>query len=35
MDEELGKHRFVAGDDYSVADITALVAVDFARVARI
>ena len=35
MDEELGKSRFVAGDDYSVADITALVAVDFARVARI
>jgi len=35
MDEELGKHRFIAGEDYSVADITALVAVDFARVARI
>jgi glutathione S-transferase len=35
MDEELGKRRFVAGDDYSVADITALVAVDFARAARI
>ena len=31
MDEELGKHRFIAGDDYSVADITALVAVDFAQ----
>jgi len=35
MDEELGKHRFIAGEDYSVADITALVAVDFARVAKI
>ena len=35
MDEELGKHRFIEGEDYSVADITALVAVDFARVARI
>jgi glutathione S-transferase len=35
MDEELGKHRFVADDAYSVADVTALVAVDFARVARI
>jgi len=35
LDEELGKRRFVAGDDYSVADVTALVAVDFARVARI
>ena len=34
MDEELGKRRFIAGDDYSVADITALVAVDFARPAR-
>ena len=31
MDEELGKRRFIAGDDYSVADITALVAVDFMR----
>lgn len=35
LDEELGKRRYVAGDDYTVADITALVAVDFARVARI
>ena len=35
MDEELGKQRFIAGDDYSVADITALVAVDFAKPARI
>jgi glutathione S-transferase len=35
MDEELGKRRFIAGDDYSVADITALVAIDFARAARI
>jgi len=35
MDEELAKRRFVAGDDYSVADITALVAVDFTQVARI
>ena len=35
MDEELGKRRFVAGDDYTVADITALVAIDFARVPRI
>ena len=31
MDEELGKRRFIAGDDYSVADITALVAIDFVR----
>lgn len=35
MDEELGKQRFIAGNDYSVADITALVAVDFAKPARI
>jgi glutathione S-transferase len=35
MDEELGKRRFLAGDDYSVADITALVAVDFAKPARV
>ena len=35
MDEELGKHRFIAGEDYSVADITALVAVDFAKPARV
>ena len=35
LDTELGKRRFIAGDEYSVADITALVAVDFARVARI
>jgi glutathione S-transferase len=35
LDEELGKRRFIAGDDYSVADITALVAVDFAKPARV
>ena len=35
LDAELGRRRFVAGDDYSVADITALVAVDFAKPARV
>lgn len=35
MDEALGRTRFIAGDAYSVADITALVAVDFMRPARI
>ena len=35
LDEELGKRRYVAGSDYSVADITALVAVDFMKPARI
>ena len=35
FDETLGKTRFVAGDDYSIADITTLVAIDFMRPARI
>ena len=35
LDEQLGCHRFVAGDEYSVADITALVAIDFMKPARI
>jgi glutathione S-transferase len=35
MDQELGKRRFIAGDDYTVADITALVAVDFTKPARV
>jgi glutathione S-transferase len=35
MDEELATRRFIAGNDYSVADITALVAVDFTRPARV
>jgi glutathione S-transferase len=35
MDDELGKRRYLAGADYSVADITALVAMDFMKPARI
>lgn len=35
LDEELGTHQFVAGDSFSVADITAMVAIDFMRPARI
>jgi len=35
IDDELGNRRFVAGDDYSIADITAMVAVDFMKPARI
>ena len=35
MDRELASRPFIAGDEYSVADITALVAVDFMRPARI
>jgi glutathione S-transferase len=35
MDDQLGHRRFLAGEDYSVADITALVAIDFMKPARI
>jgi glutathione S-transferase len=35
LDRQLASNRFVAGDAYTVADITALVAVDFMRPARI
>ena len=35
MDAELGKRPFIAGAEYSIADITALVAIDFTKVARI
>jgi glutathione S-transferase len=35
IDRELGKRRFIAGEDYSVADITALVAMDFSKPARV
>ncbi len=35
LDDQLGSTRYVAGNDYSVADITALVAVDFMKPARI
>ena len=35
LDGELAERPFVAGDDYTVADITALVAIDFMKPARI
>jgi glutathione S-transferase len=35
LDTELAKHRFIAGDKYSIADITAMVAVDFGRISKI
>jgi len=35
MDRELAGRRFAAGDEYSVADITGLVALDFLRAARL
>ena len=35
LDAELGKHPFIAGERYTVADITALCAIDFMKPARI
>ena len=35
LDRELAKREFVAGDRYTVADITALVSVDFMKPARL
>lgn len=35
LDEELARSRYIAGNAYSVADITALVAIDFFKPARI
>jgi glutathione S-transferase len=35
LDRELAGRQFIAGDAFSIADITALVAVDFMRLARI
>lgn len=35
LDGELGKREFAAGDEYSVADITGLIAIDFMKPARI
>lgn len=35
LDRELGSRRFIAGDQFSIADITAVVAIDFGRVSKI
>ena len=35
VDEQLSKSEFIAGDTYSVADVTGLVALDFAKPARV
>ena len=34
LDSELKARSFIAGNDYSVADITAMIAIDFLRVSR-
>lgn len=34
IDVELGKHAFIVGDAFSIADITALIAIDFATRSR-
>lgn len=35
IDRQLAAHRYIAGPDYSVADVTALVAMDFMKPARV
>ena len=35
LDTQLKTHRFVAGDKFSVADITAMVAIDFMKPSKI
>jgi glutathione S-transferase len=35
IDEELAGRRFIAGDRYTIADITAMVGIDFGRVSKI
>ncbi|RWG47321.1 MAG: glutathione S-transferase [Mesorhizobium sp.] len=35
LDDELANREFVAGDAYSIADVTGLVAIDFMKPARI
>jgi glutathione S-transferase len=35
LDKELATRPFIAGEDYSIADITALVTVDFMKPARL
>jgi glutathione S-transferase len=35
LDSELANRRYIAGDRFSIADITAMIAVDFGRVSKI
>lgn len=35
LNQELGDRRFIAGDQFSIADITAMVSIDFGRISKI
>ena len=35
LDEELANRRYIAGDKFTIADITVMIAVDFGRVSKI
>ena len=35
LDEELANRRYIAGDKFTIADITAMIAVDFGKVSKI
>jgi glutathione S-transferase len=35
LNDELASRRFIAGDEFTIADITAMIAVDFGRVSKI
>lgn len=35
LDSELANRRFIAGDKFTIADITALIAIDFGRISKI
>ena len=35
LDKHLAEHTYLAGNEFSIADITALAAIDFARVVNI
>jgi glutathione S-transferase len=35
LDTELASRRFIAGDQFTIADITAMIAVDFGRISKI
>ena len=35
LDRQLKDHRYIAGDSYSVADITAMIAIDFMKPAKL